>query len=372
MSIKSTVKKLCPEFMLPLVRIPLDFIRRKKLTAAIEKYRKYYQDDLSGNILSDCEHFLMTGRRNVFVMRAAKEKWHYTRLAAFPIVQHWSGNFNADRYSGFVILDHDSPDSVEYTKNLFPLCGMSGKYRVMKLKDFLNGAHVRKDELIIASVKGSNFGEIKSYAGENNMPNDIVSTVFGKHDEIQYFDVFSPEGSEIVIDAGAYDGITALRFLEWGGEHIKKVYAFEMDPANFSACEANITSCGGKITLIKKGTWDRDETLSISSSTSGSSSSRISEEGEEKAYLTTIDSVVKDEPVTFIKMDVEGAELKSLKGARNTIIKHHPRLAICAYHKREDLYELPGYILSLVPEYKFYLRHYDSHEGEIVLYAYCE
>ena len=70
-------------------------------------------------------------------------------------------------------------------------------------------------------------------------------------------------------------------------------------------------------------------------------------------------------------MDVEGAELKSLMGARNTIVKNHPRLAICAYHKLEDLYEIPEYILSLVPEYKFYLRHYASNAYELVLYAYC-
>ena len=71
-------------------------------------------------------------------------------------------------------------------------------------------------------------------------------------------------------------------------------------------------------------------------------------------------------------MDVEGAELKSLMGARNTIIKNHPHLAICVYHKPSDLYEISGYILSLVPEYKFLLRHYCSREWETILYVSCE
>ena len=61
--------------------------------------------------------------------------------------------------------------------------------------------------------------------------------------------------------------------------------------------------------------------------------------------------------------------MKSLMGARRTIVRDHPRLAICAYHKQEDLYQLPGYLLSLVPEYRFYLRHYGSNEWETVLYA---
>ncbi len=71
-------------------------------------------------------------------------------------------------------------------------------------------------------------------------------------------------------------------------------------------------------------------------------------------------------------MDVEGAELKSLIGAKNTIIKNKPRLAICVYHKPEDICEIPEYILSLVPEYKFYLRHYSSINWETVLYASCD
>ena len=82
-----------------------------------------------------------------------------------------------------------------------------------------------------------------------------------------------------------------------------------------------------------------------------------------------IDSVVGDDNVTFIKMDVEGSELKALEGAKNTIIRKHPRLAICIYHKAMDVIEIPSYILSLVPEYKFYIRHYNSHMWETVLYA---
>ena len=70
-------------------------------------------------------------------------------------------------------------------------------------------------------------------------------------------------------------------------------------------------------------------------------------------------------------MDVEGAELKSLMGARRTITRDHPRLAISVYHTLEDIYEIPCYILSIVPEYKFYLRHYCSRDYETVLYAYC-
>ena len=189
-------------------------------------------------------------------------------------------------------------------------------------------------------------------------------------EKTQYLDVFAPSENEIVVDAGCYDGATALRFLEWGKGKVKHIYSFEFDPLNAVKCEENLKPYADKITLIKKGTWDKDE--AVYTLAEGGVGSGVRSKGNVRAELTAIDNVVKDEPVTFIKMDVEGAELKSLIGAKNTIIKNHPRLAICIYHKPEDICEIPEYILSLVPEYKFYLRHYCSHHWETILYAYCE
>ncbi|MCL1983378.1 MAG: FkbM family methyltransferase, partial [Clostridiales bacterium] len=74
-------------------------------------------------------------------------------------------------------------------------------------------------------------------------------------------------------------------------------------------------------------------------------------------------------PPTYIKMDIEGAELMALKGAENIIRSHKPKLAISAYHKPEDVYTLPMLIRSYRNDYKFYLRHYTNSLNETVLYA---
>ena len=73
--------------------------------------------------------------------------------------------------------------------------------------------------------------------------------------------------------------------------------------------------------------------------------------------------------VTFIKMDIEGAELEALKGSREILKRYRPRLAISLYHKKEDLEEIPVYIKELVSEYKLYIRHYSNAGVETVLYA---
>lgn len=68
-------------------------------------------------------------------------------------------------------------------------------------------------------------------------------------------------------------------------------------------------------------------------------------------------------------MDIEGAELQALKGAENIIRRYRPKLAICIYHKPEDLYEIPQFIKSCHSDYKFYIRHYTDIFSELVLYA---
>ncbi|MBQ6133871.1 MAG: FkbM family methyltransferase [Lachnospiraceae bacterium] len=68
-------------------------------------------------------------------------------------------------------------------------------------------------------------------------------------------------------------------------------------------------------------------------------------------------------------MDIEGAEYKALKGAEKTIRKYKPRLAICVYHKPNDIVRLGGLILRMVLEYRFWIRHYTADFCETVLYA---
>ena len=94
----------------------------------------------------------------------------------------------------------------------------------------------------------------------------------------------------------------------------------------------------------------------------------LDEYGADEIKVVTIDGIVK-EKVTFIKMDIEGSELKALHGAEKTIMRDKPKLAISIYHKLEDILDIPAYIHHLVPEYKFYIRHYSLNAAETILYA---
>jgi FkbM family methyltransferase len=121
------------------------------------------------------------------------------------------------------------------------------------------------------------------------------------------------------------------------------------------------------VIFIEKACYSKKSTVCF---TSGFTSSAITDkEGGVMIETETIDNVVGNDKATYIKMDIEGAELDALKGSRNTILRCRPKLAVCVYHKEEDLITIPQYILSLHNNYSLYLRHYGTISTEVVLYA---
>lgn len=94
------------------------------------------------------------------------------------------------------------------------------------------------------------------------------------------------------------------------------------------------------------------------------------DQNTEICQLTTIDEIAQNlAKVDCIKLDVEGSELAALKGGIETIKKFRPKLVICLYHKPEDLFEIPIYLKSLVPEYKMHLAHSSCGFTDTILYA---
>ncbi|QTH42268.1 FkbM family methyltransferase [Cohnella sp. LGH] len=186
----------------------------------------------------------------------------------------------------------------------------------------------------------------------------------------QYFEapIMIPQPNEVFVDAGCCDCGTSLLFREWCGGNYDKIYAFEPDPECYDKCQSAINQEQlHNIELLNAGAWSCDDQLNFNSAGDGASS--INSEGAISINVRSIDGVLKGERATLIKLDIEGAELQALKGARETIVKHRPRLAVCVYHKPEDLLEIQLYLQSLIPDYKFYIRHYSNFWCETVLYA---
>ena len=123
-----------------------------------------------------------------------------------------------------------------------------------------------------------------------------------------------------------------------------------------------------KCSLYNVAAWNEDTTLYFDSIAGSSSMQENQNAGKISVDGRKIDNIITDE-ITFIKMDIEGAEYNALVGMSGIIRRNKPILAICVYHLRDDYYKLTDLVEKLVPgEYKFYLRQYRYTPTETVCY----
>ena len=168
-----------------------------------------------------------------------------------------------------------------------------------------------------------------------------------------YDDVLPLSEDEAIVDLGAYDGDTVREFLNVTGGRYKNIIALEPDEKNFRKLERK-TEGLPNLTCLNLGAWDKEETLYFAKKSGRNS--RLEESGVPVSF-NSVDNIVK-EKVTFIKMDIEGAELKALEGAKNTVALYKPKLYVCAYHRNEDMFTLPFKIKELFEGYKIYFRQH--------------
>ena len=171
---------------------------------------------------------------------------------------------------------------------------------------------------------------------------------------------------EMFIDCGGFDGDSAMRFIERCHGHYRGIVIFEPEFCKKAEIEKNMGK--NHYELRQLGVWSKKEKLYFDAV--GTCSSHISEkEGDYVIETAALDEIIFDRRPTYIKMDIEGAEQEALKGCRKIIQTYKPKLAICIYHKPEDLYEIPIMIKEINPEYKLYVRQYANAWFDTVLYA---
>lgn len=189
----------------------------------------------------------------------------------------------------------------------------------------------------------------------------------------QYFpdDLYAISTNETFIDCGAFDGDTILELLRLQPNFSGKILAFEPDQINYTKLTEYVSNLPDAIkqTIITKQAPVGVCGQKVKFISTGTVSSKITDDGETEMNCVCIDQVAADYAPTFIKMDIEGAEIDALNGARETIQRSRPILAICVYHKPDDLWQIPLIISSYVENYRFFLRPHDEEGWELVCYA---
>ena len=171
-------------------------------------------------------------------------------------------------------------------------------------------------------------------------------------------------------------GDTPLEFAASVGRK-GKVFVFEYIPKNLQILEKNLSLnqvLKNRIKVIPHPVWESSGALFAIEDNGPASKISCTDEPTEEVSTSTIsiDDLVESQKiptVDFIKMDIEGAELKALKGALKTIQKFKPKLAISVYHSLEEYSSILLWLRDLNLGYKFYLRHFTIHAEETILFA---
>lgn len=241
--------------------------------------------------------------------------------------------------------------------------------------------HGEEYYVVLTVIMRESYREISEFLQKNNYPEELIFDwvdLYSRTDRKQYFEF--PElyrRGTAFIDGGCYDCSTSYRFAEWCGGAYSSIVAFEPDPGNYAKCcykeqvvplpnfqliHAGLASRGGVAVFDAQNTT-ASRVVSAESGSNQVKTTHIS------IQTVAIDDIVGDRTVGFIKLDIEGSELDALHGAKNTIIRDKPLLAICVYHLRGDVFAIMDYLHKLLPEYRFMLRHYGVAAEETVLYA---
>lgn len=238
-------------------------------------------------------------------------------------------------------------------------------------------------ERILPYFKRVFLGELEGGENEKTAPNEAhckrQQEIKGRR---QYFDFpeLFPKGTAFV-DGGSYNCDDSFYFANWCGGEYSTIFIFEPDPINFERCRQRVfdEKLRGAV-CYEAGLSEKEGSAGfVSFSSYGShfaSENTIygNDMKRDASEITTvktvaIDEVVKGQTVGFIKMDIEGFEYGALRGASRTICRDKPFLAISVYHVAGDLPAIITLLNEMVPEYRFWLRHYSDGKTETVLYA---
>ena len=240
-----------------------------------------------------------------------------------------------------------------------------------------------RNDLSVVISTSSYRDDLIQLLKDNGYPQNLVfdATAYYVQDQKEGEQYFGPEfmkfeEEEVFVDAGCYD-FSSTRNLAKHCKCVKKVYAFEPDPDSYQKCLKAVERRNRKRIIDAKvfpnGVWSEKTTLHFAAGDGVASCVCTETAGNDSEIIIPalpIDEVIDlSDRVTMIKMDIEGSELEALKGAKETIQRDKPKLAICIYHKPEDMWEIPLYIKELVPEYRLYIRHHTAAQADTVLYA---
>jgi len=247
----------------------------------------------------------------------------------------------------------------------FPKRTYSAAFFYEGMASILNNIDLYKE--LLESLADEESRELFSKIICYRMTADLQYATVPAYNHVYFGHSFLPVSSqEHFIDGGGYDGDTLAEYIASYNTFSGYMF-FEPDNALLDKARARYPE-RTNIQYYNYALSDKEEDLRFQVDAGGIGA--FSEDGDTVVHAVKLDDIAKDYPVSFLKLDIEGAELACLRGAANLIRRNKPKLALSAYHNASDYVDLFCQVRELVPDYKYYLRcAYGSLYADVVLFA---
>ena len=158
------------------------------------------------------------------------------------------------------------------------------------------------------------------------------------------------------------------------GDRFGHILALEPDPANFAKLQSAVAAlpplAAAKVECRRAALASERTILYLDATgTASSTASAVPSTGAIAVTAETLDALIDGSRPTLVKLDVEGFEINALEGARETIQRHGPVLAICVYHRQNHLWKIPLLVRQWRDDYAFFLRPHNEEGWDLVCYA---
>lgn len=179
-----------------------------------------------------------------------------------------------------------------------------------------------------------------------------------RHPDYYDLDLIPSGEEEVFVDVGAYIGDSINNFVDTYGKNYDKIFAYEITEDVISVLERNTESLHD-VNIRQKGIGKENSVMYVADNKESNSANTLKKSGDDGKEITivSLDEDIK-EPVTWIKMDIEGAEYDALLGCKRHIREEKPKLSVCTYHGYDDIWRLPRLIHEMESSYRFYMRYY--------------
>ncbi len=296
------------------------------------------------------------------MQQAADRLGRLLTASARPLMDH------AGECSRTYALMADEKSRTAYSNQLMclALTKVVGAARAAILSDSIS-----REEFEALAVKASRDPALPKMRGGPDWVRFLNMACTWYLEQYRYDDIVDVMPGDVFLDCGACLGDTAI----WAARKGARVWSFDVDENTLPFFDQNIERAGvrDRVVLTRAAVGEHDGTAFFFCDTGNPGGSHIcNREKGSPVPMVALDSFCarhKLQP-TYIKMDIEGAELAALRGAEQIIREYRPRLAVCLYHNIHDMWEIPLWLDQLGAGYRFYCRK-NHPEYEFILYAAC-